>query len=108
MEFSLQPKLLRILEEKAFRRIGGTEEIKVNFRLISATNQDLKKLVAQGKFRKDLYYRLKGLEIYVPPLRNRREDILPLVEYYLSKYNEEHKKNLVFSDEAKEVFVSYS
>ena len=108
MESSLQPKLLRVLEGKTFMRIGGTEEITVNFRLVSATNQDLRKLVEQGKFRKDLYYRLKGMEIYIPPLRERREDILPLIEYYLGKYSKKYKKDIIFSSKAKEILLNYT
>ncbi len=108
MGSSLQPKLLRVLEEKTFIRIGGTEEITVNFRLVSATNQDLRKLVEQGKFRKDLYYRLKGMEIYIPPLRERREDILPLIEYYLGKYSKKYKKDIIFSSKAKEILLNYT
>jgi transcriptional regulator with PAS, ATPase and Fis domain len=108
IELSLQPKLLRVLEERQFRRVGGTEEISVDFRLLSATNRDLKKMIEEGSFREDLYYRLTGVEIYLPPLRERREDILPLVEYYLGKYNKKYQKDLSLSDGAREFLLSYS
>jgi DNA-binding NtrC family response regulator len=80
---ALQAKLLRVLEERAFERVGGTETITVDVRVIAATNQDLKKRVAEGKFREDLYYRLNVISITLPPLRERRPDIRPLAEHFL-------------------------
>ncbi len=84
-----QIKLLRVLQEKEFERVGGNETIKVDVRVIAATNQDLKKLIDSGKFREDLYYRLNVVRIELPPLRERREDIALLVSYFINKLNEE-------------------
>ena len=82
----LQPKLLRVLQDQEFERLGGTQTQKVNFRLVAATNRDLRRSVAEKEFRSDLYYRLNVFPIRVPPLRERREDIRPLVEHFLRKY----------------------
>lgn len=84
---SLQVKLLRVLQEKEFNRVGGTETIKVDVRILAATNQDLKKLISENRFREDLYYRLNVLPIKIPPLRERPEDIPLLVNYFLRKFN---------------------
>lgn len=86
---STQTKLLRVLQEKEFERVGGTEIIKVDIRIMAATNENLEKLVKEAKFREDLYYRLKVIEILVPPLRERKEDIPDLVKYYLEQYSED-------------------
>ncbi|HOG16005.1 MAG: Transcriptional regulatory protein ZraR [Syntrophaceae bacterium PtaU1.Bin231] len=83
----LQVKLLRVVQEKTFRRIGGIEDIKVNVRIISATNQDLEKKVREGGFREDLYYRLNVIPIVIPPLRNRREDIPILTKHFAEKFS---------------------
>lgn len=86
---STQTKLLRVLQEREFERVGGTQVLKVDIRVIAATNENLEKLVRDGKFREDLYYRLKVIEIPVAPLRERKEDIPELVEYYLSQYSKD-------------------
>jgi PAS domain S-box-containing protein len=83
LPLEMQPKLLRVLEEKEFERIGGNSLIHIDFRPLAATNQDLKKLVAEGRFRRDLFYRLNVITLHIPPLRERREDILPLSSYLL-------------------------
>jgi len=90
----LQPKLLRALQEKEFERLGSTRTIKTDVRIVAATNRDLEKLVASGQFRSDLFYRLHVFPITVPPLRERREDISLLVQYFLSKFSQRMKKNI--------------
>jgi transcriptional regulator with PAS, ATPase and Fis domain len=85
LPYEMQPKLLRVLEEKEFERIGGTKIIRSNFRVICATNQKLEELMGKQKFRKDLFYRLNVIPIYIPPLRERQKDIIPLAEHLLKK-----------------------
>jgi DNA-binding NtrC family response regulator len=89
ISLSTQIKLLRVLQEKEFQRVGGNETIKVDMRIIAATNQDLKKLMEENRFRKDLYYRLNIVLIELPPLRNRKDDIPLLVSYFMNKFNQE-------------------
>lgn len=89
-----QVKLLRVLQEREFERLGGTETIKVNVRLITATNKDLEKDLAEGKFREDLFYRLNVFTIFLPPLRERKSDILLLAEHFLEKYERVHDKHI--------------
>jgi transcriptional regulator with PAS, ATPase and Fis domain len=91
MPLTLQSKLLKYLDAQEIRRIGGTQSIKVECSTIAATNQDLKALVGQKQFRKDLYYRLRSFVIPIPPLRERPEDISGLVRFYLNKYNRKYK-----------------
>ncbi|MGK2943390.1 MAG: sigma-54-dependent transcriptional regulator [Desulfuromonadales bacterium] len=94
MELGMQAKLLRVLEERTFRRVGGTKEIPVDVRIVSATNQELLKKIADKTFRNDLYYRLQVIPIYLPSLRERREDIMPLVEFFIRHYNKEFGKTV--------------
>jgi two-component system response regulator AtoC len=91
---ALQAKLLRFLEEKAFRRVGGAADIRVDVRVISATNRNLREEVRQGRFREDLFYRLNVLPIALPPLRDRTDDIARLVAFYIDAYNVEFKKKI--------------
>jgi len=108
MSVNLQAKLLRVLQEMDFERVGGKDSIKVNARIITATNKDLKGMVKEGKFRDDLYYRLNIVSIRIPPLRERREDIPVLVEYLLTKINRElHKKVVGVSEEMMDIFMKY-
>src|SRR6266581_599216 len=103
-----QAKLLRVIQEKEFMRLGGVDTIKVDARIIAATNVDLKKLVEEGRFREDLYYRLNVINIQVPPLRERREDIPALVEFFTKKYCQENLKPLYrFGSEALKVLMDY-
>jgi DNA-binding NtrC family response regulator len=103
-----QAKLLRVIQEKEFMRLGGIETIKVDARIIAATNVDLKRLVEEGRFREDLYYRLNVINIQTPPLRERKEDIPLLVEFFTKKYCEENGKPLYrFSSEALKVLMDY-
>lgn len=95
MSSALQVRLLRVLQEQAFERVGGTRTIKVDVRIIAASNQNLKKLIESGSFREDLYYRLNVFSINLPPLRERREDILPLANYFLTVYGREVGKPVV-------------
>ena len=90
----LQVKLLRVVQEKTFRRLGGAEDIKVDVRIISATNQDLKEKVKNGEFREDLYFRLNVIPIKIPPLRDRKEDISLLTSYFVEKYSREFGKEI--------------
>ena len=88
----LQVKLLRVLERRTFKRVGGIKDIAVNLRIISATNQDLEKMVKEGSFREDLYYRLKVVPLFVPPLRERKEDIIPLARLFMERFAKQFKK----------------
>lgn len=104
----MQVELLRVLETKQFTRVGGNEIVKVDFRLISATNENLEKLVEEGKFREDLYYRLNVFTIYVPPLRERRSDIPILANYFIQKFARQmNKPPLKISDEAMEILLNH-
>jgi Nif-specific regulatory protein len=94
LPLSTQVKLLRVLQFREFERLGGTETIKADVRLVAATNRDVERAVAEGKFREDLYYRLNVFTITVPPLRDRRGDIPALVEYFIEKYANEHRRKV--------------
>jgi Nif-specific regulatory protein len=103
-----QAKLLRVLQEREFERVGGAETIKVNVRVIAATNVDLAQAVQSGRFREDLFYRLNVFTISVPALRERREDICPLAERFLDRHASAHGKRVThFSPSARELLVSY-
>jgi len=90
----LQAKLLRVLEDQVIRRIGGVRDMQVNVRVIAASNRDLEKAVREGQFREDLYYRLAIIAIFIPPLREHKEDILPLVEFFIDRYNLRFRKSV--------------
>jgi Nif-specific regulatory protein len=97
---SFQAKLLRVLQEREFERVGGNRTIRVDVRLITATNRNLEEMVQKGEFRADLYFRINVVSIFLPPLRERRDDIPPLVEHFLGKFNRENKRNFIVSPDA--------
>jgi two-component system response regulator PilR (NtrC family) len=103
-----QPKLLRVMQEREFMRLGGVENIKVDVRIVAATNVDLHRMMEEGRFREDLYYRLHVITVQLPPLRDRKEDIPLLVQHFLRKYGEENQKtDLELAPEALDLLVDY-
>jgi Nif-specific regulatory protein len=105
----LQAKLLRVIQQKSFEKVGSSDTITVDVRILAATNKDIEKQVEKGEFRNDLYYRLNVLPMYIPPLRQRSEDIAELASFFLKKFCRETKKAIQgFSDEAMETMLSYS
>ncbi|HXW04138.1 MAG TPA: sigma-54 dependent transcriptional regulator [Vicinamibacterales bacterium] len=105
---ALQAKLLRFLEEKAFKRVGGSADIRVDVRVVAATNRDLEDAVKQGRFREDLYYRLNVMQIHLPPLREHVSDVPELVTYYIDQFNREFRKQVRgITPEALEVLKGY-
>jgi len=108
LPLDMQPKLLRVLEDKAFERVGGTKVIRSDFRLMAATNQDLEGMMAEGRFRKDLFYRLNVIPIPIPPLRDRPEDIIPLARHILGQLAKEAGLGEIsLSQEAEELLIRY-
>ena len=105
--FSSQSKLLRFLEDHEIIRVGGSGPKKIDVRVIAATNKNIEEMVSSKQFRKDLYYRINVVPIHIPPLRERREDILPLIFYFLQKVNSLYKKEKVFSPEVFEILCKY-
>lgn len=105
----LQAKLLRVIQEQEFERVGGTKPVKVDVRLISTTNRDIKEAISHKVIREDLYYRLNVVPIYIPPLRERREDILPLADYFLEKMSQEnHREKKVLTSDAQKKLLAYA
>ncbi|MGE5239412.1 MAG: sigma-54-dependent transcriptional regulator [Chloroflexota bacterium] len=103
-----QAKLLRVIEDRKFKRVGGLKDISVNVRIIAATNRDLESAVKEGDFRIDLYYRLKVIPIRIPPLRDRKEDIIPLALHYIKEFNREFKRMVTdISPEARSILTKY-
>ena len=105
LPYHLQGKLLQVIQEKKFRPVGGKSVISADIRIIAATNQNLEKMVAVGKFRKDLFYRLNVIPVHIPPLRERKEDILPLVYHFLEHYNQQYDRDVKLSPKVLEWFV---
>ncbi len=106
---SMQVKLLRVLQEREIERVGGTEKIPVDVRIISATNRDLDQKIKEGTFREDLFYRLNVVTINIPPLRERKEDIVPLIEFFIKKYSEQNnKKDIEISREVVDNLLKYN
>jgi transcriptional regulator with PAS, ATPase and Fis domain len=109
LPLEIQPKLLRVLEEKEFERLGGTSLIRADFRLIAATNQDLEDMLANGRFRNDLFYRLNVIRLHIPPLRNRRDDIIPLANHLLKKVVQDlGLKEISIDSAAREILTKYA
>lgn len=104
----MQVKLLRVLQQKRIVRVGGTETVNLDVRIIAATNKDLKQMVKEGRFREDLYYRLNVVPIEIPPLRDRKEDILPLVNHFLTVANRKYHTNKSIYSDTIDVLESYS
>lgn len=108
MPILMQSKLLRVLQEKKVRRVGGINSIPISCRIISAVNEDPQEAIKEGKLRQDLYYRLAGVSLYIPPLRERKEDIVTTIEFFINKYNKMLNKNIKsMSKELKEVMIDY-
>ncbi len=108
MSVTIQVKLLRVMERMVFRRLGGTSDIHVSVRVISATNRELQREVEEGRFRADLYYRLKVVPMYIPPLRERKEDIPKFAHYFINNFNAKFNKNFeTISDEATNLMLAY-
>jgi DNA-binding NtrC family response regulator len=105
----LQAKLLRVLEDQVIRRVGGLRDIQVDVRVIAASNRDLEKAVREGQFRQDLFYRLAIIAIFIPPLRDRKEDILPLVDFFIDRYNRRFKKSVRgIADDTRHLILSHN
>ncbi len=108
ISLELQPKLLRALQEREFERVGGTKTIRVDTRFVCTSNRDLEKAIAENKFREDLFYRLNVIAIHLPPLRERKEDIPALMDYFLKKFAIENGKSIRgFTPETRELFTAY-
>lgn len=108
MSLDIQAKLLRVIEENSFERVGGIKSIKVDIRILAATNKELEKEIKAGKFREDLYYRINVVRFHLPPLRQRKEDIPLLITHFVEKYNQKYNKNVArLDDEALKALSSY-
>jgi transcriptional regulator with PAS, ATPase and Fis domain len=104
----VQAKLLRVLEDQKIRRVGGVRDLQVDVRVIAASNRDLERAVREGQFRQDLYYRLAIISIFIPPLRERKEDILPLVDFFIEHYNRTFRKSIRgLREDARRLLVNY-
>jgi len=105
----LQAKLLRVLEDQVIRRVGGVRDMQVNVRVIAASNRDLEKAVRDGQFRQDLYYRLAIIAIFIPPLRERKDDILPQVDFFIERYNRRFKKSVAgITDDTRKLLLGHN
>jgi two-component system nitrogen regulation response regulator GlnG len=107
MDMPLQGKLLRVLQEREFERVGGTDPIKTDVRVIAATHQNLDKAVHEKRFREDLYYRLNVIQINIPSLRKRKDDIIPLAEYFMQKYQSAPGKAKMLTPETLKILRAY-
>ena len=108
MSLSIQAKVLRVIQEREFERLGGERTIKVDVRMLVATNKDLRALIEEGKFREDLYYRINVVHLHLPPLRERRDDIMPLAEFFLKRFSAHFSRPINgFSPGAKRLLLNY-
>lgn len=108
ISLNIQSKILRVIQEKEIRRVGATDTIKVDVRVIAATNKDLRQAVEDGSFREDLFYRISVIPVHLPPLHDRKEDIIPLANHFLEKYNLRRRRSLKgFQPMVKEIFMNY-
>ena len=107
LPLSMQVKLLKVIQERKIVKVGGTRQIPVNFRLISATNKNLQEEIKIGNFREDLYYRLSVIPIHIPPLKERPDDLLPLIMHFLDKANEKYQRDKTFSSSAIDALMNY-
>jgi two-component system response regulator AtoC len=104
----LQAKLLRVLEEQSFRRLGGLKDIKLDLRVVAATNKNLREAVKEGAFRQDLYFRLNVIQILIPPLRDRLEDVVPMTRFFIDHYNRKFRRNIEgVSDAAAKLLITH-
>jgi PAS domain S-box-containing protein len=108
LPLNMQVKILKVIQDKTITRVGGTKEIQVDFRLIAATNKDLQVMIKENLFREDLYYRLNVITINMPPLRERREDIIPMAVYFLDIFNKTYQLDKIISREVYDIFMNYS
>lgn len=108
LPIALQPKILRVLQEKEFEKVGSEKTVKVDVRIIAATSRNLENLVSHGRYREDLYYRLNVIPLFLPPLRERGEDIPILIDYFLKKFNEENNRSVSLDKGALQVFLNYN
>ncbi len=109
MSLNTQAKILRVLQEKEFERVGGSNTLQTDIRVIAATNKDINKLIREGKFREDLYYRLSVITIDLPPLRKRKDDILPLAKHFLQIFNNQYNKEIKgFTDRVENIFLNHN
>ncbi len=108
LDISLQAKILRALQEKQIRRVGGTKELSTDVRVVAATNRDLRKMAEEGRFREDLYYRLNVLSIELPPLRERKTDVQLLLDYFIKKHTKGTNRNVTLNADAKRLIADYS
>ena len=107
LPLNLQVKLLQVIQERELTRIGGTKPIRIDIRIIASTNKDIRKMVKQGEFREDLYYRLNVIPITIPPLRERKEDIELLIDFFISHYNKKHNKSISLQEDVIEALLQY-
>ena len=108
MPLALQAKLLNVLQEKKYYRVGGTKLVDADVHVLAATNQNLEQLISEGRFRRDLYFRLNVIPITIPALRERKEDITPLIAYFLEESNKKYKRSKILSTETLNILIQYN